>query len=404
MLMHLTVERFKSLKHVELALGAFNLLIGTNASGKSNLLDALRVLQGVGYGFTVNEIFDGKPRSASSVAWDGIRGGSSEAVMRAPVAKRGPNPDKNVCRFAVRFSHGGQNYNYQISLNPLTGSIRQESLTVGERKIFATEKTGERHPALVTKVYQDRAGNPPKRQFEKGRSILHQLVRENNLPAERLAALQTCIAVLSDQQRLDLIPAQLRQYSQAQAARRIGERGEDFATLVKSFDKATRAQYVTWLKELTPAEVDDIEIKKGAVGESLFALREGKHVFPAPVLSDGTLRFAALAAALFQPDMPALLLVEEVENGIHPTRLRLLVELLRSRTGAGGPQILATTHSPILLAWLKPSEYPQTFFCLRDSTGLSTIRAVTDIPQFQEIIRRTPISDLFAEGWLESAL
>ena len=95
-------------------------------------------------------------------------------------------------------------------------------------------------------------------------------------------------------------------------------------------------------------------ILKGAVKEPLFALKEGKNTFPAQILSDGTLRFAALTAALFQPNTPGLLLLEEIENGIHPTRLRLLVELLRSRAKLGKPQVLATTHSPIVLAWLKP--------------------------------------------------
>ena len=63
MLTHLEIERFKSLRKVALDLGPLNIFIGTNASGKSNLFDALRVLQGIGYGFSIAEVFDGKPRS-----------------------------------------------------------------------------------------------------------------------------------------------------------------------------------------------------------------------------------------------------------------------------------------------------------------------------------------------------
>ncbi len=406
MLERIVVERFKSLSKVDLTLGRLNLFIGTNASGKSNLLDALRVLQGVGYGFTVSEIFDGKPKSASSVAWDGIRGGSSEAVLRLPAPKKGPNPHKNVCQFVAHFKFGTDTYDYEIGFNPPLGAVRQESLTVNGKKIFATSKTAERHPTITASVHLDKVGQPPKRDFEKNRSILHQLLKDNNLPTGRQMILEQCIAGLSNIQRLDLIPAQLRQYSQSQSARRLGERGEEFAALVKTIcaDKHVRAEYVSWLRELTPTEVDDVKILKGAVGELLFALVEGKNTFPAQVLSDGTLRFAALTAALFQPDMPGLLLLEEIENGIHPTRLRLLIELLRSRAGANGSQIFATTHSAILLAWLKPEDYPSTFFCLREANGISSIRPVTEIPQFQSIAQRTPFSDLFAEGWLESAL
>ena len=59
------------------------------------------------------------------------------------------------------------------------------------------------------------------------------------------------------------------------------------------------------------------------------ALRPAKNGVdhPADVLSGGTLRFAAIAAAFFQPSLPRTLILEEIEDGLHPTRLRLLVEL-----------------------------------------------------------------------------
>ena len=64
-------------------------------------------------------------------------------------------------------------------------------------------------------------------------------------------------------------------------------------------------------------------------------MRERGREWPAPTLSDGTLRFAAIAAAFFQLDMPGIITIEEIENGIHASRLRLLVELMRSQTAAG---------------------------------------------------------------------
>ncbi len=76
MISELKIRNFKSLESVDLKLGHFNLLVGANASGKSNFLDALRFLQGVGNGFTISEILDGKPPTATSFKWDGIRGGS----------------------------------------------------------------------------------------------------------------------------------------------------------------------------------------------------------------------------------------------------------------------------------------------------------------------------------------
>ena len=81
MIDRIIIENFKSLRRIDLSLGPLNLFIGTNASGKSNFLDALRVLQGIGNGFTISEILDGKSRSATSEVWEGIRGGSSNACF-----------------------------------------------------------------------------------------------------------------------------------------------------------------------------------------------------------------------------------------------------------------------------------------------------------------------------------
>jgi len=73
----LKIAGFKSFREVSLRLGGFNLFVGSNASGKTNFFDALRVLQGIGYGFTIEEIFDGRQKSATSEVWEGIRGGSA---------------------------------------------------------------------------------------------------------------------------------------------------------------------------------------------------------------------------------------------------------------------------------------------------------------------------------------
>ena len=66
MITHIEIEGFKSFQKVSLDLGALNIFVGTNASGKSNFFDALRVLQGIGYGYTIDEIFNGKPKSAKT--------------------------------------------------------------------------------------------------------------------------------------------------------------------------------------------------------------------------------------------------------------------------------------------------------------------------------------------------
>ena len=137
----------------------------------------------------------------------------------------------------------------------------------------------------------------------------------------------------------------------------------------------------------------------------MFMLRENGREFTAPVLSDGTLRFAALTAAFFQPDMPDIMTIEEIENGIHSSRVQLLLDLLRSQAETTKTQIMATTHSATVLDWLREDDYRTTFLCTRDkATGESRLCCLADVPHFLDAIKKTPASELFAEGWLETAV
>ena len=201
----------------------------------------------------------------------------------------------------------------------------------------------------------------------------------------------------------------LRGYSDARLVQRMGDRGEDFAAVVRSIcqDAGAKDAYLAWLRQLRPKEVDDVGVLSGAVGEPMFMLREGGHEFPAPVLSDGTLRFAAIAAVFFQPDMPRLITMEEIEKSVHPSRMHRLVELLRGQAGqteTRGVQVFATTHSPTVLDWLDEEDYETTFLFRRDGeTGESKVRSLADVPRFMEVMGKKPLSELFAEGWLEVA-
>lgn len=218
---------------------------------------------------------------------------------------------------------------------------------------------------------------------------------------------ESWIKHLNNMQFYELMPDTLRRYGTAVDFPSMGEHGENFASLVRHIcsDAKRKKAYLSWLRELRPQEVDDVTTLSGALGEPMFALQEGGREFPAPSLSAGTLRFAAMTAAFFEPNMPEVIMIEELENGIHGSRLRLLVELLRNQTAAGKTQVLATTHSPLVLAWLKPEEYETTFLWKRDEvTGESRVCPLTEIPQFNEIVRKQSISDLFAEGWMETAL
>jgi predicted ATPase len=381
------IEGFKSLEKVRLKLGKLNLFVGANASGKSNFLDALRVLQGIGNGFSIEEIFQGKPKGATSEVWAGIRGGITFAKF---MSQTGPDQDDSLIAFRVglqtpkTFRQFGS-FSYSISIAPEYGSIESESLEIDSQLQFKLPDEAGEFPAI--ELLRD--------MNEKGRPAL------SYHPWGEL-----CAKFLSNMQRLSPVPEILRDYGQLLLANRIGESGENFASLVKAIlrPKKNRAAYVSWLRELLSSEAEEVKILSGAVGEPLFALKRGNIVFPAHVLSDGTLRFAALVAAFFQLDMPDIITIEEIDNGVHPSRLRLLVELMKSQSREEGPQVFATTHSPVVLAWLDESDYDTTFFCKRDEeTGASIIKPLSEIPRLVDLVKKRSLGELFTQGWMEMA-
>jgi predicted ATPase len=370
---HIEIEGFKSLEKVSLDLGPLNIFVGTNASGKTNFLEALRVLQGIGYGYTVDEIFNGKPKGPNSEVWDGIRGGSKFARFLGSTLG---------VRFVVNATFPTLNaVEYTISISPDDSIVTNETFSTRE---------GD-HSLIPEYAAQDRSV-PGLREF----------IRSRQTGLSLAFLLDLC-----DVQFLAPAVSVQRGYSMASTAVRLGNLGENFASVVRTIqrDETKASAFVSWLRELTPAELDSVEILPGAAGDWLFALRKDGVDFPAPVLSDGTLRFAAIAAAFFQPSLPCTLVLEEIEDGLHPTRLRLLVELLKSQAGNGISQVFATSHSPYAIAWLKEEDYKHVFlFTKNEETGATSITPFSKIPRLMELARTQSIADLFAEGWLESAV
>lgn len=396
MIQRITIENFKSLKQVDLELGRMNLFIGTNASGKSNLFDALRVLRGVAGGFPVKELFEGGARTVTGDMWPGIRGGLVHAPYRT--GARGANANGAEVRLAIELSDGPAPTRYELGFNS-SGATTRERLARGGREVFLYDG----QDAFFRLEGGGLSACYPNASL--GSQII--LAFRTGLAGEHKAFVEDWLRRQANVQFCELEPDVLRRYGSAADIPRMGEHGENFASLARHIcaDPQRQEAYLTWLQELRPREVDEVKILSGAVDEPLFAVREGGKVFPAPVLSDGTLRFAALAAAFFQPDMPEVLAVEEIENGIHAGRLRLLVQLLRGRAGQANTQVLATTHSPRLLDWLMEEEWRTTFFCHRDpATGGTTIVPLTQLPGFRKAARPGRVGELLAEGWMEFAL
>lgn len=121
-------------------------------------------------------------------------------------------------------------------------------------------------------------------------------------------------------------------------------------------------------------------------------------------MSDGTLRFLAIAGAILTCKRGSLLVIEEVDNGLHLARSGTLVNMLRTLGTERNIDIIVTTHNSALLNALGPEMVPFISVVHRDDSGASTITLLEDIDQLPKLIAIGPLGRVVSEGRLEKAL
>ena len=139
----------------------------------------------------------------------------------------------------------------------------------------------------------------------------------------------------------------------------LGDRGENLPTVLEKAcaDPQLRSTLVSWLQELTPMSDLEFQSDPRRYVHLMLCERNGRKI-SADSASDGTLRFLAVLAALLGKDPPGLCFFEEIDTGIHPARLNLLMELIERQTEKRGIQVLTTTHASTMLTVMNDSTLP----------------------------------------------
>ncbi len=126
-------------------------------------------------------------------------------------------------------------------------------------------------------------------------------------------------------------------------------------------------------------------------------LTEADFKVPSWLLSTGTLRILALLAILRHPNPPPLIVIEEIENGLDPRTIHLLVNEIRNVVESGTSQIIITTHSPYLLDLLSLSHIVMVE---RDSQGQPTFTRPANQKSLQEWTEQFSLGKLYTMGRL----
>lgn len=438
MITSVRLRNFKNFSDETLRLGPFTVIVGANGSGKSNIRDAFRFLHGIGRGYalrgyTLSEIIHGKYGAGGQMEWAGIRGAPDEIIrFGQPAGGYG-------CSITVgtdeRFVDDGlptpwlDGYRYSITVGkdlagPGLFKAMKEELIKGLKKLplettIYTSHPGDDDPInvqdhdtlLLLRMgktgAQKKFGNrimvkPDQPALTQLREHRTGVVKSQKDDAEQL------IGILASIRFLDLVPDRMRQPAfPGQTV--LGDRGENLPTVLQEIcaDPERQETLAEWIRELTPMDVRDFEFPTDpTTGRIQVVFREvnGRTV-SAYSASDGTLRFLALLAALIGENPAGLYFFEEIENGIHPSRMRLLIDLIESQTEKGRCQVVATTHSPDMLALVNDKTFENTSIVYRDENSEhGIIRPVAKLPKAAELRKSQGLGPLHAAGWMEDAL
>jgi predicted ATPase len=395
-----------------LKLGPVTLLVGPNASGKSNVLDAIRFLQGAAQGMALADVLKGHWEGGRQV-WPGIRGHIAEA------ARLGNETFQLSCR--LNDAGLGLSYAVQVGLaDPVviqSETLTRDSVDRGSPDspavlLFKRDKPtslveGQPGPAMSRIDIMRRPEITDPLFYEAQRSTLGLLRallpdRPRNEALDHGKFVQQALAGVTF---LDINPAAMRDYKPIGSGP-LGVAGENISPVLYSLEKKRLADVMDWLSELCAPELQAIAFDKTQLREvMMFLVEKEGHRISARSASDGTLRFLGLLVALLTCPAGTLMVLEEPDVGLHPSRIRLLAELFEGLAKRRGIQILATTHSPTLLSHLSKETLGDVVAFGRDpQTGWTACSTLADLPHFATLRDATDLEHLISTGWLERAL
>lgn len=414
MITSVQLKDWKSFEQAMLHVDPLTVLIGANASGKSNALDALSFLNRIANGAMLTAALQGDtglPALRGGTEWAARKPGNMFALHMAIRADETTDYEYTIeCRMSdnrcdlvseqlTRVKHRLDKHNTRRS-------------EAGRIKLYRTDSCTDDSPNIVARLYNEKQGTP--RQLGRAHAVLFQLVGQK-LRQE----IQDGVIAVANALRgifiLDPIPSHMRGYSAL--AEKLEPDARNIAGVIAALPKekkkeieTTLTRYASRLPERDIRRVYAETVGKFKTDAMLYCEEHWRDVGDPPTvdargMSDGTLRFLAILTALLTRPAGSLLVVEEVDNGLHPSRANLMLEVLKTVGGQRGVDVLVTTHNPALLDAMGMEMVPFITVAHRDpTTGFSVLTLLEEIAQLPKLLAQGPVGRISSQGVIEDTL
>jgi len=410
--LEIEVRDFKSFAHAKFVMGSpVTFLVGPNGSGKSNLIEALDILRHLITGGSLSQISE--PGKGGQLE---IRGDLDNAPRKGAQAKCF---GFTVCG-DVNFSNTKYKLEYtlEVSSQRRFHWISKESLYLArgyERiLIFDSPPAPFKQSELRNVSYNNfaRGGNKPLSAASNQRSLVSQygeFASSNNKGAACAGLLITLRATF----RLsvfDPMPRLMRDFC-GMGDLPLRKEGQNVSAVLYDLSKRGESGKESLQRVLTTiAQLPDepftkfefVEVEKLHMVMFALARDDDAGLFDARLLSDGTLRTLAILTALETAPARALVIVEEFDNGIHPSRLEAVTHAIWEIAKRRDLRVMVTTHNPTTLNALTDEMLHGVTFSIWDGTTKAhSIRRLEDLPRCPELLEQGRLGDLVTRRVVE---
>jgi predicted ATPase len=366
MLTRLRFKNWRSLRDVEIdELTPLTVLIGANASGKTNILDALRFLRDM--------------TNADSLSWlsyylerEKARtlGASSDDPIELELSFQLPTDESRHLTYTLDLNPAGQDVDFAERLiDPATSMLLEAKNGSGSIKRNGIKilpyRQVKQEPGLILRSLgqlfsADAFQTDPELHLDSLFAFIAyrwQLLDENFMPPLRFPNSQATNSFYLVERCADNV-VEMLDFMQRKHPEVYAEFQSDFV----------------WLLE----HAETIQTERSEF-ETRVQIQENGRL--APTISAGTARIAAILTAVFALDMryaemPGLIAIEEPDTALNPGLLRNFVEQLRNYASGDHPrQFILTTHNPSFLNYFEPEEVRVVE---RDKQGYTTVKKIPD--------------------------
>lgn len=364
MLTRLRVTGYKSFRDATLSAGSLCVLIGPNASGKSNLLDGLRLLSGwlswpslsaafESHRGTPLEAFHRSDRTAEqmlsqrslAMSFECDVRLSAQAVETVQRAVKGAGAGQ-----IASIAHDYLRYALSVELIPSSGR-----LGVLNERLIALRRDGRPKASRMPFLSVEEVAGPGSarclhlRREAGGHPYFHELGLDHTILSEPLYPPHFAHAVAFREElrrwRIHTFDvAALRGGSNSPLLSSWGGHLAGFLHQLGAEDPSELSRITECLRELVPI-VDGLQVEAGTDGSPRVRVVEQGVPVSARLASSGTLRLLGLLAAISPHAGSTLVALEEPDRSVHPRRLPALARILSEAVREGNQQLLLTTHS-----------------------------------------------------------